>query len=124
MEEILKEFDDERQGNLQYKMVSTYMRMVERLLIFIHASRSRNWELHLCSTEELVRDITSMDRIKYRRMLPVYLAEMYALKRTDPIVWEALSDGEFAFQTNKIPFTDIGMDHRCEQVNKILKIEV
>ena len=103
-------------------MISTYMRMVERLLIFIHASRSRNWELHLSSTEELVRDITSMDRIKYRRMLPVYLAEMYALKRTDPIVFEAFSDGEFAVQTNKIPFT-IGMDHRGEQVNKMLKID-
>ena len=97
--------------------------MVERLLIFIHASRSRNWELHLSSTEELVRDITSMDRIKYRRMLPVYLAEMYTLKRMDPIVWEAFSDGEFAVQRNKIPFTGIGMDHRGEQVNKILKID-
>ena len=56
-------------------------------------------------------------------MLPVYLAEMYALKRTDPIVREAFSDGEFAVQTNKIPFTGIGMGHRGEQINKILKID-
>ena len=57
---------------------------------------------------------------KYRPMLPAYLAEMYALKRTDPIVWEAFSDGELAV---KIPFAGIGMDHRGEQVNKILKID-
>ena len=67
--EILEEFDDECQGNLQYKMISTYMQMVEHL-IFTHASRSRNWELHQSSTDDLVRDITNMDRIKYRHMLP------------------------------------------------------
>ena len=64
-----------------------------------------------------------MDRIKYSRMLPVYLAEMYALESSDPLIWEAFNDGEFAVQTNEIPFTGIGMDHRGEQVNKVLKIE-
>ena len=123
IDNIINSFDCERTNNSQCQMIKTYMRMVERLLLFIHASRSRNWKLHLSTTEELMRDITSMDRIKYRRMLPVYLAEMYALESSDPLIWEAFIDGEFAVQTNEIPFTGIGMDHRGEQVNKVLKIE-
>ena len=123
IDNIINSFDCERTNNSQCQMIKTYMRMVERLLLFIHASRSRNWKLHLSTTEELMRDITGMDRIKYRRMLPVYLAEMYALESSDPLIWEAFNDGEFAVQTNDIPFTGIGMDHRGEQVNKVLKIE-
>ena len=123
IESIIKQFDAERKANLQFQMLKTYTRMVERLLVFIHASRSGNWSLHLSATEELIQDITSMDRIKYHRLLPVYLAEMHNLQNTDPIIWEAFQQGGFSVAKTSIPFTAIGMDHAGEQINKILKIE-
>ena len=64
-----------------------------------------------------------MDRIKYCRLLPVYIAEMYALESSDPGIWEAFYKGEFTVQKTPIPFTALGMDHTGEQVNKIIKIE-
>ena len=67
-------------------------------------------------------DITSMDRIKYRRMLPLYQVEVYVLKRTKQLCGRH-SLMVFAVHTNKIPLTGVGMDHRDEQVNKSLKID-
>ena len=63
-----------------------------------------------------------MNRIKYRRLLPVYIAEMHGLKSTAPQVWDAFEKGGFLVQKSDIPFTAIGVDHAGEQVNKILKI--
>ena len=36
-------------------------------------------------------------------MLPVYLEEMYALKKMDPIVWKAFSDGNLQFRLIRSP---------------------
>ena len=119
---LLLDFEKERMSNYQLQLVKIYMRMFERLLLFIHATRSRNWALHLSSTEALIQDLESADRIKYGRLLPVYIAEMHALERSDPVVWKAFTNGEFAVQKTKIPFVALGMDHAGEQVNKLLKI--
>ena len=97
--------------------------MIQRDLVFLHVSRSKNWSLHLHATEELYYDIRSMDRTKYARLIPVYLAEMQDLQRTDPVIWEAFSRGEFSVQKTPIPYTALGMDHAGEQVNKTIKIE-
>ena len=70
-----------------------------------------------------MRDISSMDRIKYSRMLPVYLVEMHGLEKTDHVVWKAFCDGEFAVQVRPIPFVALGMDHKGEQINKQLKTD-
>ena len=120
---LLLQFETESMNNYQLQMVKIYMRMFERLLSFIHATRSRNWPLHLSSSEALAEDLESADRIKYGRLMPVYIAEMYALEQSDPVIWEAFSNGEFAVQKTKIPFVALGMDHAGEQVNKILKID-
>ena len=55
--------------------------------------------------------------------MPVYIANMYALKETDPLIWEAFMNGEFCVKKSQIPFTGIGADHGGEQVVKTLKIE-
>ena len=47
-----------------------------------------------------------MDRIKYRRMLPVYLSDMEALEERDPNIWQFFFiDGNFSVQINHIPGT-------------------
>ena len=99
------------------------MKMVERLFLFRYAVRSRNWMLHLKSTEDLIGDVISLDRIKYRRMLPVYLAEMKGLQDESPDIWNYVLQGGFTVKKGDIPFTSLGADHAGEQQNKLLKID-
>ena len=95
--------------------------MVERLLLFIHASQSKNSSLHLSAGENLVLDFVANDRINYQRLMPVYLAEMRGLEGHEPEIWKYLSDGHSSVTKSKVPFTSIGVDHAGEQINKVLK---
>ena len=97
--------------------------MVERLLLFRHAVRSQDWLLHLKSTEDIIGDVISMDRIKYRRMLPVYLADMKHLESEEPTIWNSFLQGNFAVKKSDISFTSLGIDHAGEQQNKLLEIQ-
>ena len=99
------------------------MKVVERLFLFRYAVRSRNWMLHLKSTEDLIGDVISLDRIKYRRMLPVYLAEMKGLQDESPDIWNYFLQGGFTVKKGDIPFTSLGADHAGKQQNKLLKID-
>ena len=72
------EFENDRETNVQLQWVLIYMRMLQSLMLFRYASRERNWRLHLKGYED-----TSIDRIKYRRLHPVYVAEMIALEQRE-----------------------------------------
>ena len=93
-----------------------YSNMVRRRFLFIEASRIRNWEQHLDAAEDLIPDLAAMNRVKYRRMLPVYVAEMLHLRENNEITWNALVK-DFSCQKSNIP----GRDHCGEQENKRLK---
>ena len=121
VQNAVQSFETSRKDNYEFQALRIYMRMVERLLLFIHASRSKNWMLHLASGEELVKDFVSNDRLNYRRLMPVYLADMQEVKTSDSEIWEYLGEGNLSVTKSKIPFTSIGVDHAGEQVNKILK---
>ena len=62
-----------------------------------------------------------MNRIKYRRMWAVYIADMRSLETSSPEVWRAFMDGDFSIQKSDIPATAIGRDHAGEQQNKVIK---
>ena len=49
--------------NIQLQWVFIYMRTLEKLFLFRYASRSYNWLLHLKECADVIKDITSMDRI-------------------------------------------------------------
>ena len=83
LQNAVQSFETSRKDNYEFQALRIYMRMVERLLLFIHASRSKNWMLHLASGEELVKDFVSNDRLNYRRPMPVYLADMQEVKTND-----------------------------------------
>lgn len=53
----------------------------------------------------------SIDRIKYRRMLQVYLADTKESEESDPEVWKFMQDGNFSLQKNQILFTALGRDY-------------
>ena len=89
----MNEFDKQMSGNQQFQFLRVYMRMVERLFQFIHTTRARDWHFYLSADEELYVDITSMDRLKYRRLLPVYMADMKHLDVFDPAVNNSFVEG-------------------------------
>ena len=62
-----------------------------------------------------------MDRIKYRRMLAVYLSDLRALEERGPNIWQFFLDGQFSVQTNYIPRTAKSVGHAGEQENKKTK---
>ena len=95
--------------------------MVKRLLNFIQSSWSRNWLFHLKSAEEMMPDFSSMNRTKYHRTWPVYIANMYDLQHRAPYVWDAFMKGDFSCQKFDIPGMTIGRDHAGEQENKMIK---
>lgn len=61
-----------------------------------------------------------MDRIKYHRVLPVYLSYMQSLKEKDPNTWQFFVDENFPFQINYVILgTDAEVvDHADELAQK------
>ena len=117
----LDEFFKWTENNNLLEVYISYVNTVDRLFTFIEASRTRNWLLHLSAAKDIMADFVSMNRIKYRRMWAVYIADMVKLESEDPEVWSSFMEGNFSCQKTGIPGTAIGRDHAGEQVNKILK---
>ena len=83
LQEVL---ETKAQNNKMLQFFMIYVRMVERLLIFSYATRSRNWLLHLESGKDLCKDLCSIDRIKYRRLWPLCIANMLSLEKEEPLI--------------------------------------
>ena len=70
--------------------------MLEALFLFLEVKRNfcgnSNWKLHLSSLQSMMPAIIMMDRIKYRRWIPVHLADMIALKTNDAETWKYFND--------------------------------
>ena len=98
----MKSFEKERSGNSMFQAIRIYMNMVERLLLFVQASRMKDWALHLAPGEDFIKDLVSMDRINYRRLMPVYTANMRALESDEPEIWNATRNGQFSVQKRKL----------------------
>ena len=100
-----------------------YLYRVESILFFVAASWSSDLNLHLQAGEALSKLFFAMDRIKYKRLWPRYIADMQALKTEHPETWLELENGNISVTKSSIPFVSIGADHACEQVNRLLKVQ-
>ena len=80
-------------------------------LTFIQTSRSCNWFLHLKSAEEMMLDFSSMNRMKYHRMWPVYIADIYDLQNRAPDVWAVFMREDFSCQKSDILGMAIGQNN-------------
>ena len=114
------EFD--QQLTNQAKFLRNYMSLFETLLLFLHASRQQNWELHLVSLHNLCKYFFAFDMINYARLTPVYIAKMLSLKDEDPETWNMFNSGNFSVNKTLIPFSAIGVDHAIEQENSAVKV--
>ena len=104
------------------RFLMNYVKQVESLLHIIRASRQGEWELHLAALEENVKYFFAHDLYKYARFVPVYLAQMQQLKNTDQETWKALEQGDFMVRKSGIPFTNLFVDQKLEQLIRELKV--
>ena len=58
----------------------------------------------------------------YARLTPVYLAEMFSLKETDPCIWNYFDKGYFCVNKSTVPHSAIGDDHATEHENRAMKV--
>ena len=110
---------EKKKTNKLLQFLMGLVRMIDSFFSFIEASRTRDCLKHLSAAEALIQDFCSMNRIKYRRMWTVYIADMRSLDTSSPEVWEAFMDGDFSVQMSEIPA--IGRDNTGEQQNKVIK---
>lgn len=87
--------------------------MIQILLIFIRATRERNWELHLSAIHSMLPWFFAYDRVNYSRYLSIYWWEMQKLEETHPDIKEEFMAGNFSVQQQrKYGFTKTP----CDQV--------
>ena len=118
----LKAWEAEKSSNAMFKSMMNYVHRVETILFFVEASRNADLNLHLQAGEALSKLFFALDRIKYKRLWPRYIADMHDLKINHPETWRELQEGNVSVTKSEVPFVSIGADHACEQLNKMMKV--
>lgn len=77
----------------------------------------------MLSDLEIISYATAINRIKYPRLVSVYLSDMQASEERDPNIWQFFLEGYFSVQLNRIEGTAKGVDNARDQENKKLKIQ-
>ena len=105
-----------------FRSMMNYLHRVETILYFVAASRNADLHLHLEAGEALSKLFFAMDRIKYKRLWPRYIADIHALMIDHPETWIELEESNIFGTKNAIPCVSIGADHACEHLNKLMKV--
>ena len=118
----LKKWEDQKSSNAMFKSMMNYLHRVETILLFVEASRNADLALHLEARDALSKLFFALDRIKYKRLWPRYIADMHEMKTQHPATWRELEDGNISVTKSEIPFVSIGTDHACEHLNRMMKV--
>ena len=118
----MEQFDSEHLKQPVFKFLRMYMEQVLMIFTYIRATRNGQWTLHLHAAEGLCKYFFAHDKLKYARMVPLYLAEMHSLEESDPDIWMEFNTGNFVVNKSSIPFCAIGADHGVEHVNRWMKV--
>ena len=73
--------------NNQPRFLNNYVKMDEVLLLFTRPTCQGNWNLHLSSLQLMIPYFFVHHLQNYARFMPVYMAQMHALKESDPTIW-------------------------------------
>ena len=76
--------ETESEKNPLFAFWSKYIEMVQLLLLYIRATRTSDWTLHLCSLHSMIAWFFATDRVNYSRYAPCYWLEMMCLNETHP----------------------------------------
>ncbi|XP_041466296.1 uncharacterized protein LOC121416845 [Lytechinus variegatus] len=99
-----------------FALWSSYIEMVEVILLFLRGTRQGDWQLHLSSIRSFLPWFFAYDRTNYARYLPVYWHEMNELPNSHPLIHEAFMEGKFVVhrQTDH-GFCGVACDQTIEQ---------
>ena len=111
-----------KEGKLMHQVILVYMRMVSLMLQFIRAVRNGDWEGHLNVLAAFVKYFFAFDKLNYSRMIPIYISEMFALKESDPELWQEFTTGNWVVNKSQVALCALGADHALEQVNRWMKV--
>lgn len=76
--------DIQSDANPTFHFWSCYIDMVQLLLLYIRATRTSDWQLHLQTVRLMLPWFFTTDRTNYARYLPCYFIEMMTLTETHP----------------------------------------
>ena len=103
----LHDWEEQKAKNAMFRSMMNYLHGVETILYFVAASRNADLHLHLEAGEALSKLFFAMGRIKYKRLWPRYIADMYALKIDHPETWRELEESNISVTKNAIPFVSM-----------------
>ena len=118
----LQDWEAQKAQNAMFCSLMNYLHRVDTIRYFVAASRIGDLHLHLEAGEALSKLFFAMDRLKYKRLWPRYIADMHALKTNHPDTWRELEEGNDSVTKSTTPFVSIGADHACEQLNRRMKV--
>ncbi|XP_077972179.1 uncharacterized protein LOC120332986 [Styela clava] len=99
-----------------FRFWSSYLEMIEILLLFLRATKEGNWALHLSAVRAMCPWMFITNRNKYARYLPIYYLEMMSLQETHPDVHNMFVNGEFVVQRQaRYGFSQVACDMAIEQ---------
>ncbi|XP_061913285.1 uncharacterized protein LOC133656293 isoform X2 [Entelurus aequoreus] len=103
--------------NPTFAFWSSYIDMVQILLLFVRATRESDWQLHLSTVRLMMAWFFAYDRVNYARYLPTYWMEMVNLPITHPSCHKDLSvKGQWTVQRQSAHgFASIACDQAIEQ---------
>ena len=83
------------------------MHMMQLVPLFIEAVRTADWDLDFSSLEAFTKCFFAYDKLNCARMIPLYLAEMKALKHTDPLTWEEFQNCNYVVNKSQFLFVPL-----------------
>ena len=99
-----------------HKVIFVYMRMFSLMLQLIGLFENViGKDISICQV------FFAFDKLNYSRVTPIYISEMFAIKKSDPELWQELSTGNWVVKKYQVASCALGADHALEQVNRWIK---
>eukprot|EP00794_Sanderia_malayensis_P020892 gene20892-22943_t len=94
---------------------SNYIEMIQLLLLYIRATRTSDWELHLSVLRSMIPWFFAKDRVNYARYAPCYWLEMMSFENTHPYIAANIKDNWTIQRQDSYGFSSIVCDQTIEQ---------
>ena len=105
VDERIKSHDEKNKNRPMFVFSRQYMNMVLEMLIFLKSVRKGDWNLHLASLISFCKYFFAFDKLNYARLIPLYIADMQKVKRTDPDIYAEFMRGNWIVNKNwGVPF--------------------
>ena len=93
------------------------------MMFFVSAVRTGDWLLRLTALKLFTKYFFGHRCQNYARMIPLYLAEMEVLPKSDPEVYEQFLSGNWLKNKNQdTAFCAVGADNALEHLNRKMKV--